>query len=142
MTTVDPMAIPVTLRRSLDIGLRIAPTVAAATPAAKALAARLDDISTPVRLAGISRDGTRIHLTLAITLGEIDDIKSGAPGPRAAVRSLQRLIEEMSAYDPALVLLPDRSSPEARLAAEITRRARTSGHAPWVSAVAHLVAVG
>jgi hypothetical protein len=106
------------LRRELEIGLRLAPTRASAPAAAKALAAYLDaEPSVPVRLAGLAVDDSRVLITVAVVLGEIDDIKVAGGHSRAAVRLLQRLIDELVAYDPAFATLPAPTSAEARLAA-------------------------
>ncbi|MBK9740431.1 MAG: hypothetical protein IPO93_13175 [Actinobacteria bacterium] len=130
------------LRRTVEIGIRLAPTVAGAVPAAKSVASYLDaDPSVPVRLAGISRDGSRVHLTLAINLGTVDDVKVAAPQSRAAVLMIASIVERLSAYDPSLVTLPHPSSPEARLASAVVRG--TVSSSPMVeSTVRHLVAVG
>jgi hypothetical protein len=129
------------LRRTVEIGIRLAPTVASAVPAAKAIASYLDaDPSVPVRLAGLSRDGSRVHLTLAISLGTIDDVKVAAPQSRAAVVMIGAIVERLCSYDPALVTLPHPSSPEARLASAVVRG--TASTSPEVeSTVRHLVAV-
>lgn len=106
------------LQRHVDIGVRLAPTEATAAVAAKSLAAILDEVPTvPVRLAGIGTEGSRVHLTLAVTLGTLDDVKAATEQARAAVVLLQRIVEDLAAYDPCLVELPDPESPEARLAA-------------------------
>ncbi len=115
------------LRREFEVALRIAPTRASAAPAAKSIAAYLDSApDVRVRIAGLSLDESRLHITLAITLGTIDDIKVAAPEPRSAVQLLQGIVEDLRCYDPALVTLPDPSSSEARLAAVAVARQGTS----------------
>lgn len=105
------------LRRDVEIGLVIAPTPAHASAAASSLAAFLGECAeVPVRLAGVASTGSRILITLAVTLGSVDDVKVASPQARSAVLLLQRLIDEFSSYDPSFVLLPDPESPEARLA--------------------------
>jgi hypothetical protein len=128
------------LRRTVEVGVRLAPTSASAVPAAKAVASYLDsDPQVPVRLAGISREGSRVHLTLAIGLGTVDDVKVAAAHSRAAVLMIKTIVDNLAAYDPALVTLPHPSSPEARLAAAVVRR---GGASPMVeSTVCQLVAV-
>lgn len=111
------------LRRDLEIGLRLAPTRSAAAVAAKSLAAFLDaEPTVPVRLAGLSVDDSRVLLTIAVTLGDISDIKVAGGHSRAAVLLLQRIVDELSAYDPAFATVPDPSSAEARLAAQVLTR--------------------
>ena len=130
------------LHRTIEIGLRLAPTLASAAAVAKATASYLDrDDAVPVRLAGLSREGSRMHITLAIGLGSIDDVKVAAPNSRAAVLLLETLVTELSAYDPSLVALPDAASPEARRAAAHTRGTRTV-EPTLVAADADLVPVG
>ena len=123
-TVSAPGAHEVTLQRSLEVGLRLAPSLSGALPAAKALAAHLDTLDgVAVRLAALGREGSRIHLTLGVTLGTIDDIKVSGDGSRRAVRALHALIEAMPSCEPALVALPDPASPEARLADQVQRTA-------------------
>jgi hypothetical protein len=130
------------LHRTVEIGLRLAPTMASAAAVAKAAASYIDrDDTVPVRLAGLSCEGSRMHITLAISLGSIDEVKVAAPNSRAAVILLETLVEQLSAYDPALVALPDAHSPEAQRAAVATRSARAA-ESTGVSADAQLVAVG
>ena len=108
------------LRRELEIGLRLAPTRATAAVAAKSLAAILDaEPSVPVRLAGLAVDDSRVLITIAVTLGEISDIKVAGGHSRAAVLLLQRIVDQIEAYDPAFAALPEPSSAEARLAAHV-----------------------
>jgi hypothetical protein len=115
------------LRRELEIGLRLAPTRAAAASAAKAVAALLDDEPVvPVRLAGLTEEGTRIHITLAVNLGTVDAIKTAEPEARAAVALLARIVADLAAYDPALVTLPHPTSFEAAAAARAAREERLS----------------
>lgn len=110
------------MRRELEVGLLLAPTHVAAVPAAKALAAFLDSEPTvPVRLAGLATDGGRVRLTVAVTLGSVEDIKAASDPARCALRLLQRIVDDLSAYDPAFVRLPDPASVEAELAAHISR---------------------
>lgn len=107
------------LQRHVDIGLRLAPQRQYAPDASKALAAILDahpEVS--VRLAGVGIDGSRVHLTVAVTLGTLDDVKAASPSARTAVIVLQEIVERLAAYEPCLVELPDPSSPEARLATQ------------------------
>jgi hypothetical protein len=111
------------LRRELEIGLRLAPTRASAAVAAKSLAALLDaDPTVPVRLAGLAVDDSRVLITVAVTLGEISDIKVAGGTSRAAVLLLQRIVDDLAVYDPAFAALPAPSSPEARLAAHVVAR--------------------
>lgn len=128
------------LHRHLDLGVRLAPTRATAVAAAKALAAFLDEQpSVPVRLAGLSADSSRVLITLAVTLGEIDDIKVAGPGSRAAIQLIQRIVDDLAAYDPAFVTLPEPTSAAARLAAHVS--AGTAG-VTILAAVRQLSVVG
>ena len=126
------------LRRELEIGLVIAPTRAGAVAAAKAVAAYLDDDPrVTVRLAGLGADDSRILITLAVTLGTIDEIKVADARSRTAVLFLQRLVDDLACYDPALVTLPDPTSFEARAAA-----LATADESSIPGTVERLVAVG
>ena len=129
------------LRRELEVGIRLAPTRATAPAAAKALAAFLDaEPTVPVRLAGLAADDSRVLLTLAITLGTVDDIKTAGAASRAAVLLVQRIVDALAAYDPAFTALPEPSSAQARLAAHVTGRAGDGRHSLAV-VVRTLVAV-
>lgn len=130
------------LRRELELGLRLAPTRAGSAAAAKALAAFLDeDPQVPVRLAGLTADSSRVLITIAVTLGSVDDIKVAGAASRAGVLLIQRIVDELAAYDPAFVTLPDPSSTEARMAAHVMAAAG-AGRMTVLSAVTRLAAVG
>jgi hypothetical protein len=127
------------LRRELEIGLTLAPTRASAVVAAKSIAAYLDaDPRVTVRLAGLGSDDSRILITLAVTLGTVDEIKVADPRSRTAMLFLQTVIDELSVYDPAFATLPAPTSFEARAAA----LAMASGAASVASTVERLVAIG
>ncbi len=91
-----------------------------------------------VRLAGLGASDSRILITLAVTLGTVDEIKVADARSRVAVTFLQRIVDELSAYDPAFVTLPTPSSFEARAAAIAT----ASGAHSVASTVERLVAIG
>lgn len=127
------------MRRELEVGLLLAPTQGTAVAAAKALAAFLDDEPTvPVRLAGLAADGTRVRLTVAVTLGSVDDIKIAAQPSRDALRLLQRIVDDLAAYDPAFVRLPDPASTEAVLADHISRHPDAAIIVQAVERLAHI----
>lgn len=108
------------LRRELEVALRLAPMAASAPAAAKSVAAYLDsEPGVPVRLAGLSVDSSRVLITIAVTLGSIDDIKVAGADSRAAVALLQHIVDDLAACDPAFVAVPDPASAEARLAAHV-----------------------
>ena len=105
------------MRRSLEIGLRIAPSTGSAHAAAKGLSAILDmHRQTPIRLAGLGSSGSRVHITLAVGMGTVEDVREGAPSARSALAALQAIVDHCSPYDPAFVALPARDSLEARIA--------------------------
>ena len=129
------------MRRELEVAVCLAPTRASAVPAAKALAAFLDaDPGTPVRLAGLACDDSRVLITLAVCLGSIDGIKTADATSRAAVVLIQRIVDDLSAYDPAFVTLPEPASAEARLAMHVVAR-NDAGHGAVLAAVGHLASV-
>jgi hypothetical protein len=130
------------LRRELEIGLRIAPTVASAIPAAKAVASFLDESpAVTVRLAGLTCEDSRVLITVAICLGSIDEIKSADPVARSAVQLIGRIVRSLSAYDPAFVTLPQSSSIEAVIAAHVMARGCRTETAV-LAAVGRLTATG
>jgi hypothetical protein len=129
------------MRRELEVAVCLAPTRASAVPAAKALAAFLDsDPGTAVRLAGLACDDSRVLITLAVCLGSIDEIKTADPASRAAVLLIQRIVDDLAAYDPAFVTLPEPASAEARLAMHVVAR-NDAGHGAVLAAVGHLASV-
>jgi hypothetical protein len=127
------------LRREVELGLTLAPTRASAVAAAKSVAAYLDaDPRVSVRLAGLGSDDSRILITLAVTLGTVDEIKVADARSRTAVLFVQRIVDELAGYDPAFSTLPAPTSFEARAAA----LAMASGAASVSSTVERLVAIG
>lgn len=95
------------LRRSFDVGLRLAPTSSSAASAAKSLAAILDEHpDVAVRLVDVDALGGRVGIVVAVCLGTIDDLKAATSTSRAALALLQRIVDDLSAYDPAFVQLP------------------------------------
>jgi hypothetical protein len=109
------------LCRELEIGFRIAPTQAAAPTVARRVAALLE--STPqvtVRLAELESSGTRVHITLAVCLGTIDQIKAAEARSRAAVEFLCAASDAFAAHDPAFVTLPAHVGALERLFASVT----------------------
>lgn len=114
------------LTRHVDIGVAIAPAREAAAAGAKALAAILDSHDTPTRLAAIGSAGSRMVLTVAVTLGDVDDVKVAGPQSRAALALIRDIVDTLAAYDPALVLLPDPESAEAQAAARVQGSVRQS----------------
>jgi hypothetical protein len=105
------------LRKTFEVGIALAPCGPAATVAAKALAAFLDEHrSTPVRLVGLAVHGSRVTITVAVSLGTVDDLKAGSANSRAALAAIQDLIDHLGAYDPAITALPDPNTAEAELA--------------------------
>lgn len=115
------------LTRYLEVGLRLSPTTASAPFAARAIARILDcHQQTPVRIVGVGRSDSRVILTLGVTMGTIDEIKSGAPAAKMALAMLSRLVEQLSSFDPALTALPASTSVEARFATHLSSEAKTT----------------
>jgi hypothetical protein len=109
----------------VEVGLRIAPTAAAAEAAATEISRCLEQApSAAVRIAAVGREGSRVIVTLAVTLGTADEVKACAAPARTALELLAQLVERLEAFDPAFTSLPHGSSVDARIAAEIERPAR------------------
>ena len=109
------------LCRELEVGLRIAPTRTAAPAVARRVAALLE--TTPeitVRLAELECSGTLVHITLAVCLGTIEQIKAAEPRSRAAVEFLCAACDAFAAHDPAFVTLPAQVSALERAFADVT----------------------
>lgn len=95
------------LRRQFDVGLRFAPTRARAAIAARSVSAVLDEHpQVAVRLVDVTAEGSRVHFTVSVCLGTIDEVKTAAPASRLALALLQQLVDRFAAYDPAFVQLP------------------------------------
>jgi hypothetical protein len=104
----------------VEVCLRLAPTVAAAPAAAALVASCLEQApSAAVRIAGVGREGSRILITLAITLGTVDEVKSAAAPARVALDLVAALVERLEAFDPAFTGPLSESSTDARMASEI-----------------------
>ena len=109
----------------VEVGLRLAPTAAASGAAAAEIARCLEQApSAAVRIAAVGREGSRVLVTLAVTLGTVDEVKSAAAPARAALELLSSIVERLAAFDPAFTGLPHASSTDARIAAEIERERR------------------
>ena len=123
------------LQRVVEVGLRVAPTVACAPAAALAIGDVLDSAhEAPVRIVGVGTEGNRIVVTLAITVGTTTDITAGAPAARGAVGMVARLIECLSAYDPAFTALPDPDSVDAMIGSRVDEHPETLARAMCVLA--------
>lgn len=116
------------LTRQVDVGLRLSAAPGAALVLAKSLAAILDTApNVPVRLVGVGGDHDRVALTLAITLGAIDEIKAAGPHSLAALALITGIVEQLAAHDPAFTVIPDPQSAEARLADRLHREPASDG---------------
>lgn len=125
---------------TVEVGLRLAAPSGSAAVLAKSLASVVDSFeSVPVRIAGISGDHDRMVITLGVTLGTVDDIKSTAPAATAAVELIATIVETLAGYDPAFTLLPDPQSAQAQLAARVLR---DSARADQSSAAGLLALIG
>jgi len=114
------------LQRVVDIGLRVAPAAASAQDAAAVIAQTIAaSAEAPVRIVGVGSEGSRVVVTLAITVGTTADIAAGAPAARSAVRMLARLIEGLGAYDPAFTALPEHGSVDALIGRRVDERHET-----------------
>lgn len=104
------------LQRHVDIGLRLAPSTHLAAIAGKSLARLLDEWpNVPVRVAGLGRDATRVHITLAVTLGTLEEVKTSSVASQDAIALMRAIVDRLACYDPSLVELPDPKSAEAVL---------------------------
>ncbi len=123
------------LQRVVEVGLRVAPT-RACVPAAAAAIAGVIALSheAPVRIVGVGSEANRVVVTLAVTVGTTSDITAGAPAARLAVGMVARLIDELSAYDPAFTSLPDPDSVDARIGTRVEQEPDTLARAMCVLA--------
>lgn len=104
------------LQRHVDIGLRLAPSTQLAAIAGKSLAGLLAEWpNVAVRVAGLGSDATRVHITLAVRLGTLEDVKTSAAASQDAIALIQAIVDRLRCYDPSLVELPDPKSAEAIL---------------------------
>jgi len=100
--------------KELEVALRFAPSFQAAGRAAASLAHMIAlHPGIPVRLAGVEVSRSRVHLTIAVSLGALDEIKVAGPASCRSVAFMRALVKSMAAFDPAFVQLPDPNSREA-----------------------------
>ena len=123
------------LQRVVEVGLRVAPTLACVPMAAATISEVIASSNeAPVRIVGVGNEGNRIVVTLAVTVGTTSDVTSGAPVARLAVGMVARLIEELSAYDPAFTALPDPDSVDAMIGSRVEQEPQTLARAMCVLA--------
>lgn len=123
------------LQRVVEVGLRVAPTVACVPAAAAAISQLIESHhEAPVRIVGVGADTNRIVVTLAITVGTTSDVTSGAPAARLAVGMVARLIESLAPYDPAFTALPDPDSVDALIGSRVDEHPETLARAMCVLA--------
>lgn len=142
---MPPTAMPLDagLVTSVEVAVRLAPTRSTAAATARSAAALLAaHPGVPVRLAGLDLSGSRLHLTLAIGLGEVGDMKSAGSVGQAAVIALADLMEQLAATDPALVPMPRPDAPEALAAAAMCRGRQAEFDAFLAELATELVPVG
>lgn len=93
-----------------EIGLRIAPVRSNAKSTAQALRTMLEEWpDVPVRIASIREDGNRTVLTVAIGLGDADEVREARGTARRATAMISAIVERFADGDPALVPLDDLS---------------------------------
>lgn len=103
--------------KGFEIGIRLAPSRQIVHSMSGALSVFLaDNPHTPVRLVGLDTYVSRVHITIAITLGSLEDIKVAGPQSCAAIDFLYELLIKFEAFDPCVVELPDPYSVEAKCA--------------------------
>ena len=142
---MPPTAMPFDagLVTSVEVAVRLAPTRSAAAATARSAAALLAaHPGVPVRLAGLDVAGSRLHLTIAIGLGEVGAMKSAGSIGQDAVVAIADLMEQLASTDPALVPMPRPDSPEALAAAAIGERRDVEFDAFLSDLATELVSVG
>lgn len=114
-TVLPPMDLQFAgMDKEVELAVRFAPSFQAAGRAAASLAHMIAlNPGIPVRLAGIEVSRSRVHLTIAVTLGFLDEIKVAGPLACSSVAFMRALVKSMSAFDPAFVQVPDPASREA-----------------------------
>lgn len=123
------------LERVVEVGLRVAPTVACAEAAATVISQLLECATeAPVRIVGVGSEGNRVVVTFAITVGTTADITAGAPAARMAVGMVARLVESLEAYDPAFTALPDPESVDAMIGSRVDEEPESLARAMCVLA--------
>ena len=108
------------LDREIEVALRFAPSFQAAGRAASSLSHMIAlHPGIPVRLAGVEVTHSRVHLTIAVSMGAIAGIKAAEPKASGSVAFMRSLVNSMAAFDPAFVQLPDPASREAQQARQV-----------------------
>lgn len=120
---VDPLAL-LGIERHLDVGLALRAQRSSASQLAKSIASILSETpDVPVRLAGICVQHGFVEFTLAVSMGTFDQIKSGDGTALASLHLMDRMVTDLSAYEPALTQIPDPESFEASTARVATSAA-------------------
>jgi hypothetical protein len=115
--------------KELELAVRFAPSFQAAGRAAASLAHMISlHPGVPVRLAGVEVARSRVHLTIAVSLGALGDLKVAGPSACSSVAFMRALVSSMAAFDPAFVQLPDPASREASQARMIPIVEGSSAH--------------
>jgi hypothetical protein len=111
------------LSRIVEVGIRVAPTAASATAAARDIWCLLQSAPGPVRIAGIGNVGTRVSIVIGVTLGSVEEIKAGAEHTHEVVHFISQFTEKLGHYDPAFSAIPDPHSIDARIADHVLSQA-------------------
>ncbi|MFM1965295.1 MAG: hypothetical protein RL134_1020 [Actinomycetota bacterium] len=132
---IDPRSVAdLGFERHIDVALRLHIPRDQAVLAARALGAFIADTEGfAARVAGLDVAADRTDITLAVSLGTTEQIRSSADASVRALRSLTRLVDSMSHYAPAFVSIPAPESAEARAAASLVAGADSFA---WISATA------
>lgn len=108
---------------SVDVAVRLAPSRASAVAAARSAAAILSEHpGVPVRVVGLEPAGPRVHITLAIGLGDVADVAKCRTAGKAGLEAIKAIVDALTAYDVALVSMPHPESSEAIAAGALLQR--------------------
>lgn len=108
------MIVPSGIRSDVVVALSLHPTPATLRGTTRRLAHILEQHpGLPAELAAVESAGSRIALTVTVSLGSTDDVKAGVGRSREATRLLARLARELAHADPVLVPVPDPAGPGA-----------------------------
>jgi len=131
------------MHSTVEVGLRLAATPASSTQAVATLAAIIaEHPGVGIRLAGVEPVGSRVHFTLAIALGCLEDVVSAGMASRVALTALHDIVESLRILDPALVAMPRPESIEAQSARALVARHRGIGEAALAALSEDLFSVG
>jgi len=133
------------LERLFDVGLRLrVPHERVPALAEKLSQATADFPCSGARLVGADLDRTVHRLTIAVSLGTVEDVAGETERAKTGVALVARLVEDLTEFLPGLCEIPAADSHEAVIASALVEGVESGSASPAASAatsIRELVAV-